>query len=604
MGPARAEPRVTVAGGAAAPAGLRRALLALGAAGAVAGAVPLALALGTEAGHHRGLISVFGPLVGWAFVGSGLFAWARRPQNRFGALMAAVGFAYCASGLIVATESWPFIAGLAFIPLPYAILYHVLLAFPAGAMATPGEGVLVATGYLSATVAQWTAMLFQDTAGQGLPDNPLVVVDDFSVARTIYDGRFALGLGLIGALALILARRWRVAPAPQRRPLAPVLLSGGLVMGLFAVWYAGNLVRLPVGWLDALEQARVVALGTVPFAFLAGLLSSRMATAEAVSELVARLGDPEDRRRGLREALADALGDPSLTVAYWLPERGEYVDAAGRRVELPRDGSERIATSIADDGSPVAAIIHDASLVDDVDLVRAVGAATRLTLENERLDAELRVKLEELRASRARIVESADAARRRIERDLHDGAQQQLVTLAIHLRLARSKLDEDPRLARSLLDSVAENLSAALAELRELARGIHPAALTEHGLRAALNGLTGRAPVPVELVETPDERLPQEMEATAYFVVAEAITNVAKYAQASEARVRVAREDDRVLVEVADDGVGGADPERGSGLRGLADRVTALDGRFEVDSRPGRGTLIRATIPYAHDARG
>jgi signal transduction histidine kinase len=228
--------------------------------------------------------------------------------------------------------------------------------------------------------------------------------------------------------------------------------------------------------------------------------------------------------------------------------------------------------------------------------VRAVGAAASLTLENERLDAELRAKVEELQASRARIIQSGDAARRRIERDLHDGAQQRLVSLALHLRLLQSRVEQDPDAVQEL-EAARRELEQALEELRELARGIHPSVLSDRGLDAVLEGLANRAPLPVELDARLGARLPERIESTAYFVVAEALTNVAKYSHASHARVMVKRENGRVLVEVSDDGVGGADPSHGSGLRGLLDRIAALDGRLEVDSEPGHGTTVRATIP-------
>ena len=205
---------------------------------------------------------------------------------------------------------------------------------------------------------------------------------------------------------------------------------------------------------------------------------------------------------------------------------------------------------------------------------------------------------EEIRASRARLVEAHEQERRRLERNLHDGAQQRLVALAVSLRLIESRLDGDSTDARSILASSREELDLALAELRELARGIHPAVLTDRGLGAALEALAARTPVPVE-VQTPEERLPEQVEAAVYYVASEALTNVAKYAQASEARVVVARENGRVVVEVVDDGVGGADAAQGSGLRGFSDRVGALDGRLDVESPPGGGTRILAEIPLA-----
>ncbi|MGE0067894.1 MAG: sensor histidine kinase [Solirubrobacterales bacterium] len=228
---------------------------------------------------------------------------------------------------------------------------------------------------------------------------------------------------------------------------------------------------------------------------------------------------------------------------------------------------------------------------------RAEEVSSALSAENAQLNAELEAKVEELRASRHRIVEAGYAERRRVERNLHDGAQQRLMALTMNLRLAREKLDSDPALAAELLDEAMEELGAATAELRELARGIHPVLLSERGLRAALGGLADRSPVPVQILETPAERLPEAVEMAAYFVVAEALTNVARYADAAEATVRVARNNGVVEVEVSDDGGGGADPAAGTGLRGLEDRVAALDGSFEVDSRAGAGTTVAARIP-------
>ena len=259
-----------------------------------------------------------------------------------------------------------------------------------------------------------------------------------------------------------------------------------------------------------------------------------------------------------------------------------------------------MATLLRRDGQPIAALIHDPMLRDDPELIEAAAAAARLAIDNERLQATIRAQLQEVRASRARIVEAADAERRRIERNLHDGSQQRLVTLSLALGLARARLgpDADADLA-SLLDEASDELRAALAELRALARGIHPAVLTTAGLGPALESLVERAPLPVRLVAVPDGRLPAAIEAAAYFVVAEALANVAKYAAASSVTVGARWHADGLVVEVVDDGVGGADPARGSGLQGLADRVGALDGQLEVSSPPGGGTRVEATIPCA-----
>jgi signal transduction histidine kinase len=575
---------------------LRRALLALGAVGFVAGAVPLALALANEGGHQRELIAVTGPLIGWAFIGTGIYAWLRQPENRFGALMTAVGFSACLAGLRVSTDSWVFIFGLLFITSQWALLYHMLLAFPGGVLQSSVERLLVVGMYLSAWVVHPVQVLFQDTTRLGFPENPLLIEGHSDLSVTLSRSRFWLGLVLLAALAGILARRWAAARGSQRQALAPVLISGGLVMLLLGLWYAAMLARLDQDLVQTLEDARYVVLATVPFAFLAGLLRSRVAGATAVSEVVTRLSDPGARGTRIFRALADALEGTSLELAYWVPDRGEYVNAEGQQVELPPEGSRRVVTRLEADDEQLALLTYDASREDERELVRAVTAATTLTLENDRLAAQLRAKVDQLRASRTRIVESGDEARRRLERDLHDGAQQRLVSLALSLRLITSHVDGNGELAREL-EAARSELDHALDELRELARGIHPAILSDTGLNGAIQSLVARAPVPVTVVELPARRLPSAVETAAYFLVAEALTNVAKYARANEATVSIRREDGYAVVEVRDDGVGGADPAAGSGLRGLSDRVAALDGELALLSPPGEGTTLRARVP-------
>jgi PAS domain S-box-containing protein len=258
-----------------------------------------------------------------------------------------------------------------------------------------------------------------------------------------------------------------------------------------------------------------------------------------------------------------------------------------------RNDGTRVPVSIA------AAPIRDPSGRVVANMVAYTDISERKAQEAEvhRLNAELHAKVEELAASRARIVAAGDVERRRLERNLHDGAQQRLVALSLSLRLALAKLDSDPAAARTLLSGAADELALALEELRELARGLHPAVLTDRGLGAAVEMLAGRAPVHVEIVAVPEERLPEPVEAAAYYLIAEALTNVTKYARASAVRVRVEAGDGRVLVEVADDGVGGADPAGGSGLRGLTDRVEALGGMLHIVSPAGAGTTLRAEIP-------
>ena len=583
---------------------LRLALIGLGLVGLGAGIVSLLIALSSD---HLDEVQaggvVFTPLIGWSFIATGLFAWWRRPGNNFGALMTLVGFVWFLAALVASDDRGLFAIGGLFGALPYALLLHMLVAFPSGRLETKWERILIGVAYFDTTVIQVLGVLFLETGTAdectGCPSNPLQIGDNPEIADAIFGVQSLIGVVGVTAIAILLVRRWRGASSAYRSALTPVLAAGVVTALLLTVSLLGNLTGVPDGTAEDLVDAlAAAAMASVPFAFLIGLLGSRLSRAAAVSELVARLGEA-DRRQGLRDALADALGDPSLSLAYWVPDQDRYVDDAGHGVELPMRTGGAGCTPVERDGRPVAMICHDPSLDTEPELVATVGAAASLALENERLNVELRARVEELRASRARIVEAADDERRRLERDLHDGAQQRLVSLALNLRLAGAKLDSDPAAARELLEETATELGEATTELRELARGLHPAVLSDRGLRPALEALAGRAPVPVELADPPAERLPAAVESASYFVVAEALTNVARYAQATHAEVSVSRANGQVEVEIRDDGVGGADPEAGSGLRGLADRVAALDGRLDVISPRGEGTVVRAVIPCA-----
>jgi signal transduction histidine kinase len=560
-----------------------RVLLLLGAAGLGLGVVYLALVLASDHTDDRGLTAALGLLVGWSFVGTGLFAWWRRPANGTGLLMVAAGFAWFATGVTAANDELVHTFGLAVDALFTAVVGHLLLAFPTGRLETRAERAVIAGVYLATTVLQVPSILFEED-----PRN-LVVVEPNQALSDALDGlQFLVGLALILVSAALLVRRWGAAAAARRRVLAPVLWTGGVAFFVFFVSAGFDAAGRPV---LALEHLTLACVATVPFGFLAGLLSTRLAEGTAVASLVRRLGQTP-APDALRAALAEALGDPTLTLAYWLPQSERFVDAGGRDVSL----EERAWTEVELNGRRIGAIVHDPALSDEPQLVRTAGAAAALALENQRLSAELRARIEELRTSRARIVEAGDAARRRLERNLHDGAQSRLVALALKLRIARARAEGEPELAAMLDESRAE-LQASLDELRELARGIHPAVLTDRGLAPALEMLASRAPVPVQVVTDAADELPPPVATAIYFVVSEALTNVAKYARARQATVTVERLADRVVAEVVDDGVGGADLAKGSGLRGLTDRVAALDGRLVLDSSPEGGTRLRAEFP-------
>jgi len=535
-------------------------------------------------------------LVGWSFVASGLVAWERRPDNVTGKVMVATGFAWFAHELVWATEPVLWTLGQLLESTYLLGVGFLLVSFPDGRLHTAAERWVVATAVLIVGPLQiaWLLLGYGDARGCACPDNVVQVADVPAASEAIVLVQQALGAVLAAGTIAVVALRWRRASPSRRLAIAPVLVTGAVLFALIIPWTLNDLLDEPLDdWPDVAVQ---LALATVPVAFLIGLLRTRLARG-AVADLMVELGE-EVAPGTLHAALARALRDPSLKVAYWLADAERFVDAEGRPVTLP-EGSERAVTEVRREGRRIAALVHDPALADEPELVASAGAAAGLALENERLQAELRARLEDLRASRERIVEAAEAERKRIERDLHDGTQQRLVSIAMTLGLADSRFDRDPARARSLLDEARASLSAALRELRELSHGIHPGILTERGLDAALKELAYGARLPLELDVGLSKRLPDRIEAAAYFMVSEALTNIAKHADASAVRVRVQRTDGLAVVEIADDGVGGADTAHGSGLRGLADRVDALGGRLRVESPPGRGTVVHAEIPCA-----
>ncbi len=486
--------------------GLRRALIVIGVLALVFGLAEIPMIVESDHAELRGLLLALTLAAGWGFIGTGLFLWARGPDNRIGPLMVLVGFLWLGSQLFASDMALVFTIGGAFGSVYVAATMHLVLAYPSGELTGRRDRQVVTLAYFVTTVGLLPLYFVLDPVEDGCADCPenLLMVARNDTVVVVLDGVFSLiGVAVLGYVVVTLVRRWRAAGPGRGGLLGPVYGLIGVLLVMLSLTLAVDLLGAPDVVETLLYYAGVVCFALMPYAFLASLARSRL----------------------------------------------------------------------------IGAVVLEA--------------------ENERLDAELRARVEELRASRQRIVEAGVAERRRLERDLHDGAQQRLVSLALALRMARSKVAADPDAAAELLDGASEELELALAELRELARGIHPAVLSDRGLGAAREALASRAPLPVELSHSAGDGVPDAVESAAYFVVAEALTNVAKYARANAATVRVARVDGAVEVAVSDDGVGGADPERGSGLRGLADRLSALDGRLLVESPAGRGTTVRAVIPCA-----
>ena len=579
---------------------LTRALGMLAMAALVLGLIVAAVTLGSDHVTQRGLTAALALSIGWAWIAIGLYAWWRRPANRLGALMTVAGFLWLIAGLTGAESPAVFTFAVLLSQLYLAAVVHVLLAYPEGRVEARAHKRVVAGAYALALFGPLPALVFDQMQAFGRCDCPpsILSAGRHPVAYDVFDWlTTGVAVGLVVYLLVVVARRWREAPPARRPGMTPVLWCMAALLVLVGGSLTSQTAGLPAGLTDVLAVAGTVAFASIPCAFLLGLLRSRFARAGAVDDLLARLVD-EPRTGGLGELLADALGDRSLQLLYRIDGKRPWVDREGRPAELPPpDHPARAWTPVELEGRCVGAIVHDPSLRDDPGLLRSVAAAAGLTVENERLQAQLCARVQELQASRARLVEAGVHERRRLERDLHDGAQQRLVALSLTLRLAQARLERDPGSTAALLSGAQEELAAALGELRELARGIHPAVLADRGLDAALEALASRSPVPVRLLELPPERLPAAVEAAAYYVVAEALTNVVKYAHASQAEVAVRRRNGHAVVEVRDDGVGGADPERGSGLRGLVERIGALDGNLSLDSPAGSGTRLRAEIP-------
>jgi signal transduction histidine kinase len=532
-------------------------------------------------------------LVGWSFVACGVYAWGRRPDNPIGRIMAAVGLAWLVGrALHFGGVAWSFTAGVWLTDMWPAGLALFLLAYPGGRRMTGSDQTILGLFLLFALPLELAWLVVWDPASG--PGNALAVWPNVGLADGIDGAQRVVVVLAILLLIATLAHRWYVSTAPMRRMMTPILAGGfALLIGSMTTVLAKfGISAEPMIW------SVLIAYIAVPIAVVGVTFRARMARG-ALAELVIELGTTPAPAR-LQDALAHALADPSLQVAFWSRPANAFLGTDGAPVPMPPADSRQVVTVLERGGIPLAAIIHDAALLDDPGLVASVATAVRLTVENERLQAEVEAQLEEVRASRARIVAAGDAERKRLERDLHDGAQQRLVALMLALRIAQGSLEssEGPGLRLTLAQASAE-AKAALSELRDLAQGIHPQILSEAGLETAVESLADRAQVPVTVEIGSRERYVPAVESAAYFVVAEALTNVTKYAVASHVLVRAAWRDGILTLEVSDDGIGGADPSAGSGLRGLVDRLAVIDGTLEVVSPTGGGTRLLAQIPSA-----
>jgi signal transduction histidine kinase len=528
-------------------------------------------------------------LIAWIvvpYVVSGILGWWRRPDSHLGPLMLVTGLL-----MSLVTLQWseqPIVNSVGHVldMVPAALFLHVFLAFPSGRLTVLSEKVLVLACYL----ATFGLQLLKIVLGVS-PDN-VFAVWSFPAGATVVE---SVQLSLVAALLLAGTTLLFTRQRPDhiaRRPAALVVDAFGLALVMLALLYLAGLWSWPVT--DTIRLVTFGALGLAPIAFLSALLDARLARGEIARLVVDLRADPV---ADLQAQLAHALRDPTLQLAYWLPGFDGWADQSGLSVALPEQDHRRTVRVIHRGSEPMAALVFDRALEDERELVEGVAAVAGIALENGRLRAELQAQLQELKGSRTRVLEASRQERQRLERDLHDGAQQRLVALSLELGLLGQQADADSELRARLRRAKAE-VSGSLEELRSVARGIYPAVLSGHGLAVALESLVARAAVPATLTVDVSERPAEPVEVAAYYVVSEALTNSAKHAQATSVRVQVGRLGPNLVLDTTDDGIGGADPEAGSGLRGLADRVAALGGTLEVSTPAAGGTTVHAEIPW------
>jgi signal transduction histidine kinase len=545
-----------------------------------------------------------GVIAAWSFLAAGVAAWTRRPGNLLGPIMVATCFALLARQLRYSHDALFFTVFFALGELGYALVAHSALAYPWGHVRDKEERTFLKLTYATVLAFPIAILLFHDGVTRLRYFDPfpresaISVTGDPGITGFLQDAYAVIAYGGLAVAFIVLVARklWLAAPR-TRRILAPLLLAG-VVLALFALYNGVVAFVSPVPDFVAHNVFwwQITALIALPFALFVGLIRARLAHA-SIGDLVLRLENVTPA--GIRDELATALRDPTLEVFFWLPERSGFVDVHGLPVELPEEGPTRAVTMLEHEGEPLAAVVHDPILRDEPELIDVAAAAARLALENARLQAEVQAQLVKVKESRARIVAAEDEQRRKIERAIHDGAQGRLVALGMELKSAQRRIDgkSNPEIER-LLEDAAGELQVAVEELRDLARGIHPGILTQGGLEVALGALAARASVPVT-VDTQLERVGPEIEVTAYYVVSEALANITKHAGASRAAVSARLDHGLLVVEVSDDGVGGASEDGGTGLRGLADRVEAQGGRLRIISPPGEGTRVIGEIPCA-----
>jgi len=539
--------------------------------------------------------------VGLAFVLAGVTAWQTRPNRNPGLLLVIAGLLWLASGIRRSSDPFLFTAGVTLTLMYQPPLLQLALCFPSGVLRSRAERravVFFFAAWLVIAVASWAFFdpRLHITAGQSTSRNLLLLWDSPELTNTIGDAARVVQVGVGLGIVVVLVSRWRSGSPAYRASFLPLWLAV-IIKTASTVWATLAVVQLTGSLSNEALLWQYPATAIVPLAVLLGLWRYRFARG-ALSDLMVEIGMAPVSDRLIR-ALRRSVRDPTLSLWRWSPALAGFVDDDGVPRSVPEDGSGRAAMVLERNGSPVGALVFDEALRDQPQLLAAVRSATSLALDNQNMEQQLRDQLIEVRRSRERIVTAGDARRRELERDLHDGAQQRLV--AVSMDLARARRAANQAEMKELVEQASDELAVALAELRELARGVYPPSLRERGLGGSLTALAERSSLPVELdIELP-QRPPPQVELAAYFICAEAVTNAAKHARATNLRIGVKGTDTALSLQVTDDGIGGASAGADGGLLGLADRAAALGGSFAVTSPDGQGTTVAATLPFSAD---
>jgi signal transduction histidine kinase len=545
-------------------------------------------------------------------VGVALYWLARRPGNRTASILLALAAAYACIALQGAADPIVHSVGVLFDPVVFVLSYYAVFAFPHGRLVSRLDKVLVAVPALVILSSFLPRFFFSPyvtgaaplaKCNAACPTNGLMIADRPSIAvglgKTWQVSAALLAVGIVVAIAYRLA----TATRPRRRALLPVYVPALLLTVPFGLFQAAGaeLIHLDANAVSKIGWLLTVGRGTLSYGFLLSILLATMFAGRALKDAVGQLGMNRHPAH-LRAVLATALDDPSLDVAFRDPTADGFVDSAGDPFDPGRVGHGQVASPVARDGETISYIVHDRALSADPELVSAAGQAMVLALESGRLQVELGSTIEELRTSRARIAAAGHAERRKIERDLHDGAQQHLFALGLKLDVAaREVADKDPQLAKEL-SQVGEELNEVLHELRQLGRGMYPPVLRELGLEGALASVAWRSARPTRVVTESVGRHRPEIEAALYFCCLESLQNVARHAGTdAHAEVRLWTSNGDLCFAVEDDGVG-FEPEstpEGSGFENMRDRLAVFGGALWVEARRPHGTRILGSVPLS-----